>query len=90
MRNGENGVFRARLFFPQISPASLLLCGKLLINTRLQPGAKSARTEKPFKRFFWARLRFTALKRGVNEMIFMEHLAASLEKFLFAVARRTN
>jgi hypothetical protein len=28
--------------------------------------------KKPFKRFSWARSRFTALKRGVNEMISTE------------------
>jgi hypothetical protein len=50
-----------------------MLCRKLLINTRLQPGVKGARREKPFKRFFFqARSWFTALKRGVNEMVSTE------------------
>jgi hypothetical protein len=50
-----------------------LLCQKLLINTRLEPGAKKdARSEKPFKRFFVFTFVFTALKRGVNEMISTE------------------
>jgi hypothetical protein len=34
-----------------------LLCRKLLINTRLQPGVKGARREKRFKRFFFGRVR---------------------------------
>jgi hypothetical protein len=50
-----------------------MLCRKLLINTRLQPGAKGARREKNrLNGFSWARSRFTALKRGVNEMISTE------------------
>jgi len=50
-----------------------MLGRKLLINTRLQPGAKGARRKKPFKRFFLGRVHwFTALKGGVNEMISTE------------------
>jgi hypothetical protein len=49
-----------------------MLFRKLLINTRLQPVAKGVRREKPFKRFSLACSRFTALKRGVNEMISTE------------------
>jgi hypothetical protein len=49
-----------------------MLCRKLLINTRLQPGAQGVAGKKPFKRFFWGHSWFTALKRGVNEMISTE------------------
>jgi hypothetical protein len=52
-----------------------MLCRKLLINTRLQPGAQGVAGKKPFKRFFWGRSWFTALKRGVNEMISTEQEA---------------
>jgi hypothetical protein len=52
-----------------------LLCRKLLINTRLQPGAHGVRREKNrLNGFSWARSWFTALKRGVNEMISTEHI----------------
>jgi hypothetical protein len=54
---------------------SKLLCRKLLINTRLQPGAHGVRREKNrLNGFSWARSWFTALKRGVNEIIFTEQL----------------
>jgi hypothetical protein len=50
-----------------------LLCRKLLINTRLQPGAKGLlKGKNRLNGFSWARSRFTALKRGVNEMISTE------------------
>jgi 16S rRNA (cytosine967-C5)-methyltransferase len=52
-----------------------MLFRKLLINTRLQPGANGARSEKPFKRFFLCPFVFTALKRGVNEMISTEQFS---------------
>jgi hypothetical protein len=52
---------------------TFMLCRKLLINTRLQPGARKVReAKKPFKRFFVGTGVFTALKRGVNEMISTE------------------
>jgi hypothetical protein len=50
-----------------------MLCRKLLINTRLQPDARGVRREKNrLNGFSWARSWFTALKRGVNEMISTE------------------
>jgi hypothetical protein len=56
----------------QIKLKIKLLCRKLLINTRLRPGAQGVAGKKPFERFFWGRSWFTALKRGVNEMISTE------------------
>jgi hypothetical protein len=48
-----------------------LLCRKRLINTRLQPGARKEHAEKNrLNGFSWVRLWFTALKRGVNQIIF--------------------
>jgi len=46
-----------------------LPCRKLLINTRLQPGAKGTSGENRLNGFSLARPWFTALKRGANEMI---------------------
>jgi hypothetical protein len=60
-----------------------MLCRKSLINTRPQPGAeKGARREKLFKRFFVCTFVFTALKRGVNEMISTEQVG---NRFIFAI-----
>jgi hypothetical protein len=48
-----------------------LFCRKRLINTRLQPGARKEHAGKNrLNGFSWVRLWFTALKRGVNEIIF--------------------
>jgi uncharacterized membrane protein YecN with MAPEG domain len=47
----------------------ILLCRKLLINTRLQPGAGKVREAKNrLNGFSFCPCVFTALKRGVNEM----------------------
>jgi hypothetical protein len=63
---------RRGVFFDENSESDLL-CRKLLINTRLQPGAHGVRREKNrLNGFSWARSWFTALKRGVNEMISTE------------------
>jgi hypothetical protein len=66
----------------------ILLCEKFLINTRLQPGAKGARGEKPLKRFFFRRSWFTALKRGVNEMLFAKQPHFYFEFFAFCKCDR--
>jgi hypothetical protein len=52
-----------------------MFCGKLPINTRLEPGAQDGRREKNrLNGFLGTRWCFTALKRGVNEMISAEQL----------------
>jgi hypothetical protein len=52
---------------------NILLCIKNLINTRLQPGASKERAEKNrLNGFSLCPCVFTALKRGVNEMISTE------------------
>jgi hypothetical protein len=61
----------------------LLLCRKLLINTRLQPGAKGEAEKNRLNGFSRARSWFTALKRGVNEMISTEHL--SIKSFCLGI-----
>jgi hypothetical protein len=51
-----------------------MFCRQLLINTRLQPGAKDARRKNRLNGFSRARSWFTALKRGVNEMVSTEQI----------------
>ena len=59
-----------RLESRQHRQARKLLCRNLLINTRLQPGAKGWRGGKNrLNGFSFGHSWFTALKRGVNEMI---------------------
>jgi hypothetical protein len=61
-----------RMRFLRDRPDKLLLCRKLPINTRLEPGAKGEAGKNRLNGFAWARSWVTALKRGVNEMISTE------------------